>query len=322
MISLIHFFWEGSISARRFELLQNCLYTTSAYNPTHQIIIWSNTLQQDQFDPKYNILVKSWDKHTLNGIPVDDIIIDTYLAADKRTVSDFFRLAILYQMGGSYFDTDDICIGPISETKNVLCRSFDPHTCFYNQIKDEDCVSGTLREIRGYDDIPFFPRNDALVNFDPQSPFIHRLFTHPNFINSQHPLNILGGTSFQSMIQTVAKEDPTPCIFALTLLYFYEGFCATNCSWDYKEGRGEMHDLYNDQFPDLDRFEWGKYKCNKHVARSFMFEALKRYPHLSHIWMHDKEANDEWFQSLEADHCYAPSTWIYEYTKEYSKLLV
>jgi hypothetical protein len=321
-MNIVHFIWEGPIAKRRLELLKACCESTSAYNPTHQILLWSNTIQNAEFDPLYNIEVRKWDITEFDNIPVSNDIIDRYIRADKRTFSDFFRLVLLYRYGGCAVDTDDACIGPITDTKNVICRSYDGHTAFYNKIKDEDCMSGTLREIRGYDDIAFFPRNDCLMNFDPQSPFIHRLFTHPSFVNSQHPLNILGGTSFQSMIQTVAKEDLTPCVFGLTLLYFYEGFCATSCSWDYKEGRGEMHDLYNDQFPDLDQFEWGKYKCNKHVARSFMFEALKRYPHLSHIWMHDKEANDEWFQSLEADHCYAPSTWIYEYTKEYSKLLI
>lgn len=321
-MNLIHFFWEGAISERRLELLSNCLMTTSAYNPTHQVILWSNTLTQEQFDPKYNIKVRTWDTTTFDNIPVSNDIINSYIHADKRTLSDFFRLVILYKMGGSYFDTDDICLGPISDTKNVICRSYDGHTAFYNQIKDEDCISGEHREVRGYDDIPFFPRNDAFVNFDPQSPFLHRLFTHPSFVNAQHPLNILGGTSFQSMIQTVAKEDLTPCIFALNLLTLYEGFLSSSASWDYKEGRGEMHDLYKKHFPDLDEYPWGQYKCNRHVARSFMFDLLNIYPHLSHLWMHDKEANDEWFQPLDPEGLYAPSTWIYDYNRSYMELLV
>lgn len=318
----VHFIWEGSISSKRLELLQNATYTTSAFNPNHQIILWTNTLTQNQFDSCYNIEVRTWDVTIFDNIPVSNDIINAYINADKRTLSDFLRLVLLYNYGGCAIDTDDICIGPITETRNVICRSYDGHTAFYNKIKDEDCISGTLREIRGYDDITFFPRNDCLMNFEPQNPFLYRIFTHPDFINAQHPLNILGGTSFQSMIQTVAKEDLTPCVFGLTLVYLYEGFCATSCSWDYREGRGEMHDLYKKHFPDLDEYPWGQYKCNRHVARSFMFDLLNVYPHLSHLWMHDKEANDEWFQPLDPEGLYAPSTWIYDYNKEYSKLLI
>jgi hypothetical protein len=322
MSDIVHFFWEGDIGARRLELLQNCVYSTSAYNPTHTVRLVSNTLKQKQFDPRYRILVEGWDRSDFDDIPVSDKIIDTYINADKRTLSDFFRLVLLYKWGGSYVDTDDMAIGPLRGTQNVICRSYDPHTSFYNRIYDNDCIPGTFREIRGYDQIPFFPRNDCWTNFTVNNPFIRRIFENEKFSRATHPLDILGGTSFQSLTNIVGNSDPTPCIFGLNLLYLYEDFIVGSSSWDYKEGVGEMHDLYDEVLPDLDKYPWGQYKCNRHVARDFMFEALKRYPTLSHLWMHSKADKDEWFQPLEKEGLCSLSTWIYDYNRSYMEMLV
>jgi len=37
---------------------------------------------------------------------------------------------------------------------------------------------------------------------------------------------------------------------------------------------------------------------------------LDTYPFVSHLWLHDKDANKEWLTDIDLDGEYAVSTWI------------
>jgi hypothetical protein len=78
---------------------------------------------------------------------------EKYFNASHREFSDLIRLVLLHKYGGSYVDTDDICIKKISDVKNIVCRCYDPHNSFYHQIQPDGCLPGKYREIEGYDHI-------------------------------------------------------------------------------------------------------------------------------------------------------------------------
>ena len=318
----IWFYWDGPISERRLEILLNCVYSARIFNPYRPIYVISNSLKQSQFDDKFEIIVSPWDQTFFEGVPVSQNIIDAYVKADPRSFSDFFRLVLLYKFGGSYIDTDDVSIAPITSfKKNVICRSTDPHTCFYNKIEDQDCIPGKYREIRGYDEIPFFPRNDCWLNFNSHHPIIGKIFTHPLFVTSEkHPFYIIGDISFQSLILSVMKENISDIgvkfNIGLNLLCLYEDFMSKSSPWDYKESNGEQHDLYA-TLPHIDEYEWGSYKCTQETALQFLFIVLNQYPTLSHLWLYNKENEPEWFLQLDNPDqlCYI-STWIYDHIKQ------
>ena len=220
-------------------------------------------------------------------------------------------------------DTDDICIHSISNKPNLICRSYDPHTSSYNNVKDEECIPGYIREIRGYDQINMFPRNDCWQNFEIKSKFITDLLFSSEFLNNKNCLNILGENSWQSLVNkhciNKINEFGKTWNYGLTLLYLYEDFVSTGSFWDKGNNGGEMHDMYKN-LPNIEKFEWGNYKCNRKDAYTFLRELLIKYPYLTHMWLHSKDQNEEWLiEDLDMDKLYSISTWIYNKTKKMIK---
>jgi hypothetical protein len=72
--------------------------------------------------------------------------------------------------------------------------------------------------------------------------------------------------------------------------------------------------------PNIEKFEWGNYKCNRKDAYTFLRELLIKYPYLTHMWLHSKDQNEEWLiEDLDMDKLYSISTWIYNKTKRMIK---
>jgi hypothetical protein len=322
----VMFYWDGAIGAPRLKILQDCVYSTRVFNRERPIYVISNSLKQTQFDPKFQIQVVPWDDSFFEGVPVEKNIIKIYRGADPRTFSDFFRLVLLYQFGGSYVDTDDLAIAPMSSIPNLVCRSYDPHTAFYNKILDSECLPGHLRdgdEFRKFDHIPIFPRNDCWQNFESQSTFIRQILTHPKFVEGSHPISILGGISFQSLSLDACREnlDGVGKIYnlGLTLAYLFEDFVAGCSSWDRGDHGGEMHSLYK-SLPEIEEYPWGAYRTTYHVSEVFLLQLITKYQSLSHLWLHLKEGEPEWrlTPNSETQHKerYLLSTWIYANIKK------
>jgi hypothetical protein len=267
-----------------------------------------------------------WDRSLIMQSPFPKDKIDLYLDGDRcitgyRELSDLIRLAVLYRYGGSYIDTDDLCIKPIPVEENIICRSYDPHTAHYNLVTPEDCIPGVYREIRGYDHINFFPRNDCWLNFVPKHPLIRDILSNPKLNGINKPVYIGDGFSWQSLTLEACMKYIMHIndIFrtSLTLLYLFEDFVSASSFWDRCHHGGEMCDLYNEIFPDLKEYEWGFYKCTKDVAERFLETVIDKYPHLSHMWLHRKDENPEWMlEDLDAEGKYAVSTWIYKIQKD------
>jgi hypothetical protein len=309
----IHFYWDGPISDTRLEILRNCVYSTRIFNPDKTIIVWSRSLVQSQFESCFDIKVFPWADDIFIGVPVSPEVITKFRNSDPRSFSDFFRLVLLYQFGGSYIDTDDLCIKKLPEARNIVCRSYDPHTSFYNKIDELGCFPGEFREITGYDRIPFFPRNDCWLNFDQHHYIIKDILQHPA-LAEEGLVSILASHSFQSLTLEVCKKHIDKCgedfRFGLTLLYLFEDFVAGSSTWDRCEQGGEMCDIYA-TLPGIKDYPWGSYKCNEETASEFFKKVTSNYPVLSHLWLHSKDQEKEWFQDIEPLGRYYLSTWIY-----------
>jgi hypothetical protein len=321
-INNIFFFWGGDISESRLEVLQNCIYSTRVFNPDRPIYLVSNSIKEDMLDSKFNIKIMNWGRDIFDNIPIPkDHIEKHYLHSHPRELSDLMRLVLLYKFGGSYIDTDDLAIKPLAsiETKNIVCRSYDPHTCHYNKLTPEDCIQGQHREIRGYDHIPIFPRNDCWVNFEPNSLFIHDLLSNPKVLDSGKAIYIGDDFSWQSLTLDTCKKhiDSIGSVYnlALTLLYVYEDFVASCSYWDRCNYGGEMCDLWK-QMDGTDTAEWGFFKCKKEVALDYLDKVKAKYPYVSHMWLHIKDMNKDWMLKELSDEEYQVSTWIYQSVKE------
>lgn len=319
MSNIIHFYWDGPISETRLKILKDCVYSTKIFNPNHRIQLVTNTLTSDIFDDRYEILITKWDESFFEGLPISPQKIQKYMGANPRDFSDLFRLVLLYQFGGSYIDTDDLCINGLSNTQNIVCRSYDPHTSFYNKVEPEGCVPGHLREINGYNHIPMFPRNDCWQNWIPKHRFIWEMLNHSQFQNNEDIVWIGGDWSWQSIANDVCINQLPQCgddwNFRLTLLYLFEDFVSASSFWDRCHYGGEMCDLWK-RLPNVDDYEWGFYKADKGGAIRFYSEVLNTYPNLSHLWLHSKDMKAEWFEELDPNGKYSVSTWIYDYIKE------
>lgn len=313
----IFFYWDGDISEKRFDILKNCIYSTHLFNPNRKIYLISNSITSNQLDDCVSVI--KLNDALLTEIPIDKSTIDKYRTIHPRDFSDLFRLILLYKFGGSYIDTDDICIGEMSNKKNLICRSYDPHTSFYNNITDEQCVPGHVREIRGYEHINMFPRNDCWQNWEPKSSFIYDIITNEKFTSSQDIISIGATFSWQSITNDVCNkrinEHGDTWNFGLTLLYLFEDFVSVSSFWDKCQHGGEMCDVWLN-LPNLNSYEWGNYKCPQSVAFYFYKNIISKYPYLSHMWLHSKEGKEEWFEDLDLNKEYSVSTWIYNFIKE------
>lgn len=319
-IENIFFFWEGHIHESRLKILRDCIYSTRIFNPNRQIWLVSNSITQDMLDPKFNIKIYNWDNSLFQDLPIPfDHIEKYYLNSNPRELSDLIRLVLLYKFGGSYIDTDDLAIAPLAPIShtNIVCRSYDPHTCHYNQLTPEDCIAGIHREIRGYDHINIFPRNDCWVNFKPQSYFVEYILSNPKITSVNKAIYIGDGFSWQSLTLEACKnlkigEDYN---LALTLMYVYEDFVSASSYWDRCMHGGEMCDIWN-KMEGVADFEWGFFKCPQPVAISYLEEVKKTYPYLSHFWLHSKDMNQDWLLPELTGNSYQVSTWIYNHIKK------
>jgi hypothetical protein len=322
MVNTIFFYWDGyldDLSPRR-KMLNDCIYSTRIFNPNHTIIVVSNTLKEKEFDPKYNILVRTWDLSLFDDIPIPKSLIEEhYINVNPRERSDLIRMVLLYKYGGSYMDTDDLAIKPINQTKeNLVCRNYDPHTAHYNNLTPEDCIKGTHREIPGYDHLNIMPRNDCWLNFNPKSKFIYSILSNPKIVEANKAIYIGDNTSWQSLTLEACKSNKIKIDYnlGLTLLYLYEDFVSASSIWDRCHHGGEMCDIWK-KLPDMDNYSWGFYKCDKETAISFYREIYDKYPYVSHMWLHSKDMKEEWLiDELDESQKYSVSTWIYDNIKK------
>lgn len=321
----IFFYWDGHIHHTRLDILKDCIYSTRIMNPSRPIYLVTNSLTSDMFDPKFDIQIYNWDISILLDTPFPQDKLQYYvnnsvdICCSPRELSDLMRLSLLYKFGGSYIDTDDLSIKPICTTLNLVCRSYDPHVCHYNNITPEQCIPGRYREVGGYDHINFFPRNDCWLNFEPNHPFIYSILSNEKLKTLEGVVYIGDNFSWQSLTLEACikheKEIGDTLNLGLTLLYLYEDFVSVSSYWDRCDYGGEMCDLWK-EMQGVEDIQWGFYRCDKSTAIDYFEKVKLKYPFLSHLWLHSKDMNKDWLLPTLTEETYQVSTWIYQHIKE------
>ena len=323
-INNIFLFWEGDINENRLSILITVIKSIYYFNNDKIIYLFSNSLSEDRIIDILNIckLVRYSYEELIINTPIEhkENIKNAYEKKqyDGRTFSDFFRFIILYKFGGTYTDTDNICIKKIPIEKNIICRTYDPHTAFYDKISDEDCIPGQYKYNQKFTDIKFAVRNDCLINFEHNDKLLYLILNSDKLIDENN--NVLYIThsngSWQGLLLTTIRDNIKELtknnnyILGLNLLYLYEKFIASSSVWDKCELGGELCSLYN-ELPNIKDYDWGDYKSDKETALIFIEKCKTYFPTCCFLWMGDKESNEELFNKniVEKQRL---STWIYK----------
>lgn len=322
----IYFFWAGGISDTRLDILKTCIFSVKMFNPDRNVILYTDCITNDMLGDRYDIELRTFDLDIFNDTPVNidvikqyygDIIDGTFrIKCHPREFCDIFRLVLLYKYGGSYIDTDDLCISKIGKTKNIVARCCDPHTCHYSNISHDRLMPAKYREVDGYD-LPMFIRNDCWLNWEPRSQFLYDMLSDDRLNRSEKALYIGDDFSFQSLaLDTCNKHIGNigdAFNLRMSLLHIYEGHIGVSSHYDTGQYGGEIHDIWR-RLPDLDKYEWSKYKCTKDIALSFFEEVLSIYPDTCFLYLQDKDMIPAYFEDSD-DKLQLMSTHIYKHIK-------
>jgi hypothetical protein len=323
-IKNIFLFWEGSINKDRLSMLMTVIKSIYYFNNDRKIYLFSNTLSEDRIIDILNIckLVRYSYKDLITNTPIEnkENIKNAYEKKqyDGRTFSDFFRFIILYKFGGTYTDTDNICIKKIPIEKNIICRTYDPHTAFYNKITDENCIPGQYKYNKKFIDITFTVRIDCWLNFEANDKLLYLILNSDKLIDENNKVLYIthSNGSWQKLVLTTIRDNikeltkNNKYILGLNLLYLYEKFIATSSKWDTCKKGGELCSIYN-ELPNIKDYKWGDYKSDKETALLFLEKCKSYFPTCCFLWMGDKTSNRELFDNNIVDRLRL-SSWIYK----------
>ena len=323
----VFLFWEGDISDNRLEILTMTIQSINYFNKDKDIYLYSNSLQNDErlnciknickiTNYTYDNLVK--DTMLENNVKVKNIYEKEM--NNGRVFCDFFRFVILYKYGGTYTDTDNLCFKKFKKINNQICRTYDPHTAFYDKIPDNECIPGKYKYNQKYTNIPFSIRNDCWINMKPKNNYLKLILSSEELYRNNKPLYILEDTgSWQGLILKIAYNNidvvSQENIFGLNLIYLYEKFIANSSEWDKCIKGGEMCELY-DKLPNIKNHDWGDYITNKSTSIDFLNKIEYKFPTSCFIWYGDKESNEELFKQHKDTDKLRISSWIWFYLKE------
>ena len=306
----VWFYWDGNCEGERLQQLYDSLFSTRYFNPDRPIYLVSNTFDQLPIFDEHAIDVVRWGDSIYRHMPNGEQWKPLYNAASHRDRCDLLRFLFLKGWAGSYIDSDDMAVRPLPpvHVKNIVCRSYDPHTCHYDGLKPEDCLPGHLRGKPEFDHIPIFPRTDIWLNHHLDSPIVNGLLNRPEHkpeqgINTIYSHANGGGVGWQTMILRTCNDNiethGKEWQLDMTLLYLFESHVA-NCSvWDQGKHGGEMHKIY-----PLGQGQWGSQEYPRQQAVQFLYKCLEEFPLATHLWLHDKgdgispqwhyDYNEEW----------------------------
>ena len=306
----VWFYWDGNCEGERLQQLYDSLFSTRYFNPDRPIYLVSNSFEQEDIFTEHRITVVKWGDSIYRHMPNGKKWRPLYNAASHRDRCDLLRFLFLKGWGGSYIDSDDMAVRPLPpvHVKNIVCRSYDPHTCSYDGTRADECLPGHLRGKPEFDHIPIFPRTDIWLNHHIDSPIVRDLLQRPEHdlskgINTIYSHADGGSISWQTMIMRTCEEHlsthGTEWHLDMTLLYLFESHVA-NCSvWDQGKHGGEMHKIY-----PLGQGQWGSQEYPRQQAVQFLYKCLEEFPLATHLWLHDKgdgispqwhyDYNEEW----------------------------
>ena len=345
----IFFYWEDGYhpfsehqKSGRADITKTALWTTCKFNPTRKVYLFSNDAQPEDYahrDVKFTIVRYSYDDLVRNT-PLERNALARKIYGNEtnpRIICDIYRIIFLYKWGGSYVDTDNICIQPITDkTSNIISRTFDLADVHWCNILSKDsseeelgaaCLPGVLRENGTYPKTPFFVRMDGWLNWDAKHVLLRRMLegqvlddrgeclAYGNNHWAYSPPTWLYRTLTDHFDQI--KNDVT---VGLSLVYLYEAFMSNDFGVSHREG--ELLDIYLKVvppfFPDFNATgeEFENLTCDEKLAKVFLKECKKTFPYGAFLWMCDKEENKE----LKEDSGPARlSSWLYRLAKKATK---
>lgn len=277
-------FWhlEGFIQ------LTTCLRTLCHFNNDRVINLFSNALPPERLFGvplgSNSLRIVSWTPDDLvRGTPFDRPGMD--FGPDPLGwvhFSDPFRIACLWRWGGTYTDTDNICIAPLPSEKNLLSRTYDPHSF---DKKGEVLVPGTLREgpdKARYAHIPFRLRQDPFVNFEPEHRFLARL------VESAREHNVPRDKRWQALLTEVFMGEVDRGVedvhARLLLVYFPDGRgCYDYSDHDKCLHGGEICDILFHNCPGIRHV--GRYRTRqRQVAKDVLRDVYDAFPSGCFLW--------------------------------------
>ena len=145
---IFHCYWNGNLNEKHLYSILSCYYF-NVFNNNHKIILWlENNIPNDinKEIKKYceikNFILKEETKNT--WLENENIIFKTNILTEK---SDFYRLLLLYNYGGCWFDLD--CF---------FLRSFDP---LFSNYKNDICLYQWEKQE--------YPNNAIIISLEPKS---------------------------------------------------------------------------------------------------------------------------------------------------------
>ena len=298
----IFFYWDGEpikSDYNRWVQARDAIASTLHFNLDRPVWLISNCEEPEDWP---NVRVTRWDDTLYSPMPHAEEWAKQYNAAGPRDRCDVSRFLLLYKYGGSYVDTDDICLQPLPPfKKNIVSRSYDPHTCHYDGWQPEDCMPGWTRGLdKGWNHIPWFPRTDCWYNWQPEHQLVLNIIKRgaqspKTGINTIYSFANNKKLSWQSLIlleckAQLANHNKT-WESQLTLLYLPESHVARCSTWDLGKHGGELHAIWPEG-----QGEWGRQLYTKEQADLFLKKAYGLWPNMSHLWLHDKheDISPEW----------------------------
>ena len=346
--------WKKVADSGRADITKTALWTTCKFNPNRPVYLFSNSAKVSDYDHKdVNFtIVRYTFKDLVRDTPLDRNehakLSYGWDGINPRIVCDVIRILLIYKYGGTYVDTDNVCVKPIVDSpSNIISRTFDLADSHWCNILPETkypqpqpireatlnthCFDGRLRENGLFPEKNFFVRMDGWVNWEPR----HKL-----------PAEMLGGQLFNDRGEHFgygsefwAYAPPTwlyrtlidhyedvmvDSTFGLTLLYLYEVFM--NRDFAVTHGWGEMLEIYYETVPgfdgthamlkgrDVEGLTWGEgMQVTEDIANKFLDKCKVRFPYASFLWMNDKEENAD---LRTQDGPARVSSWIYRISRK------
>jgi hypothetical protein len=173
----IYFLWVGKYpSSNILTQIRSAINSVKRYNPQHKVYLFSNVISH--YDVNCTVVPVNC-RQLYKNTPMEQSNVYPIHEHYKGNVppvywSDLFRYILLWKYGGTYIDSDDICIRPLPTENNIIaasCIESDNETIEYNGGISNKYVSLKHNWRTG---------NDPLVNFVPKHPLFHSLLTEIN----------------------------------------------------------------------------------------------------------------------------------------------
>lgn len=315
-IKNFHVLWEYELNNKEgIDRLSVCIPSLQYFNPDKIIYIYSTKLTYEFLSKLniFNVIIVRWELNEIKkDTPFEEFLINMNVSCIKNPIqiskssnwvlqhlADIFRLCVIYKFGGSYSDVDNIFIKKMSDDKNLISRTYDPHS--FHQ-KNYLLIDGALREEnKDYNHIKFRARNDPIFNFEPNDSYILDVINMGlskysyDFIDGYKVISnrIMNNNAWQNIMTNVYLEDlnknKTRVKFVLLLNYLPDGKGVYRYD-DYGKciHGGEMCDILLKYISLTDGQNVGNFTTSdKSISENILNDLYDKFPYGCLFWAQD-----------------------------------